>query len=178
MPDPALKKSLSPDDIENLTKAADFQLVRKTTPGLTPLSGADKWFIWGVILVISGVLYVNSIYPFLPFSLPPVVVPFVAVVFYVTIGVGFLMLFGIVLGVIWGVGALLWDRLFPRQPYVNCPRCGTRNKVKKYVEGQGCLECNSRLVYCAKCGKASDIGAFLSGNGCSHCGHEQISVLW
>ena len=60
MPDPALKKSLSPDDIENLTKAADFQLVRKTTPGLTPLSGADKWFIWGVILVISGVLYVNS----------------------------------------------------------------------------------------------------------------------
>ena len=178
MTDPALKRSLSANDIENLSHAADFQLVQKSTPGLTQLTGGDKWLIWGIVLLISGVLYLNTIYTFLPFSFPPVVDSLVAWVFYFVIGVGLVMLSGIVLSAVFGAGASLKEKLFPRQPYVTCPRCATRNRIKKYIEGQSCRQCGSRLVYCAKCGKATDIGAFISGSGCEHCGHGEISVVW
>jgi hypothetical protein len=178
MADPALKRSLSPSDIEELTRGTQFELVRRRTPGLTELTGGDKLLIWGVVLVISGMLHLNAIYSFLPFSFSPSINRFISMVFYLTIGVGLLMVFGIVLGIVIGVGASLKDRLFPRQPYINCPRCATRNKVKKYVEGQSCSECGSRLVYCAKCGKSSDIAVFISGSGCGHCGNEEMSVSW
>lgn len=105
MNDPALKNSLSGQDIENLAKAADFGIVQKTTPGLTPLTRTDWWFFWGIFFGVSGLFYIDSnIRPFLPFRLPSVFIPFVPVIFYVTIAVGIIAILGLLASFAYGGG--------------------------------------------------------------------------
>jgi hypothetical protein len=179
MDDPALRTSLSPEDIEYYARGADFQIVHRTTPGLTPLTRADAWFFWAIGLFLTGLFYVDLyVYPFLPFEILPFLIPFITVAFYLMIGIGILMMFRLVFGILHQGSAQLWARLFPRQPFITCPRCTARSRVKKYIEGQGCSKCHSRLVYCAKCGKSSEITGFIAGVGCPHCGHNQITVSW
>jgi hypothetical protein len=179
MKDPALKNSLSAEDIEYLTRSADFQVVRKTTAWLTPLSGGDILVIWGAVFLISMILHIDlNIRPFLPFKLPSAVAPFIALLFYTTVGVGLIGLLGILANIVSGAGSAVWRKLFPRQPFVTCPRCATRNQLKHYLQGQSCSKCKSRLVYCARCGKSSEIENFLSGSGCPHCTHERFSASW
>ena len=177
MTDPALRMSLSAEDIERLSSTANYQIVQRRTPGLTPLSSIEKWLITGAVFVVGTALYIHlDVKPFLPIQLSPKFIPsltiasFVAMVFsgvVVLINVG---------SFVYAAIASLWYRWFAPQPRITCPRCGSKNKIKRYVDGSGCAKCGSTDVYCAKCGRPSPILQFTSGVGCPHCGHDRILI--
>ncbi len=177
--DPALKRSLSPEDIERLGATADFRIVQARTPGLRSLSELDTLFIFGILLIVSAGLYTHFyIRPFLPITISPALREILTVPIVIGIGISVMRLLWLFLNVVYTWVSQLVRPLIPRWPHVTCPDCGTRSSLKRYVDEQGCRKCHSMSVYCAKCGQAASAEQFLNKIGCPHCGNKQMSVRW
>ncbi len=76
-----------------------------------------------------------------------------------------------VLALGFALAAQIVQHLRKRNPSIMCPNCATRNSAKNYLEGRGCQNCGSMLVYCEKCGKAAEFKEFVWGTGCPSCGY-------
>ncbi len=127
--------------------------------------------IYLVLFAICGVLFIASV------NTPPITItsaPGLAelINFYVSIelallsGVCLLGIFDLLLEV-----AVAYNRhIRARRLIITCPTCTARNSADRYLHGQGCKECGSRLVYCEQCGQPAEFHNFYPGSGCPHCG--------
>ncbi len=179
MTDPARKNALSADDIEQLARTADWEIVQAFTPGARRASRIEWLLILALVFVAGTALYVHlDIVPFLPITLSPSAASLAGVLAFCAMSVSGILLLAMALSYGYGVARVLRYRWFPPTPYVICLKCGTRTVVTRYIDGPGCKECGSREVRCARCKEPASIELFMTGLGCPSCSAREISVEW
>ena len=179
MSDPALKTSLSSDQVESYIGSHRVFISGRSVDGLRSLSTPERLILIIGGFIVSTLLYVHlDVVPFLPFSPDSQSAYFlIAPSFLIMVFTGFVILLWLL---IFGYFSLLgfWYRFFPPEPKVFCPDCGSINPLRGYLNDGLCPKCQSYRVYCGDCGQPTSIHRFLANFGCVHCDKTLIKVKW